>query len=465
MKTVISNVIRISDPTAEITNYCKNSLTLANPEYIKKQRMGLWTGRTPQVIRLYERDGRGLILPYGCVDDLRDMPGFLEPDTVFGFSDPVRVSYSGEVPLYDYQQKAMLAMMTAGHGILQAPAGAGKTQIGIALAMKSGRRALWLTHTADLLEQSKNRALMYTDAELIGTITAGKADIGEGITFATIQTMCRLDLDRLRDMWDVIIVDECHRAAGTPTAATQFSKVLNALSARHKYGMSATVHRSDGLIAATFALLGNVAYRVPDEAAAERIMPVTVKPVGTGIGISPECQNTDGTINYTGMISYLCGSQARNGVITARLIEEKNHSCLILSDRLGHLETLMNALPEDMKKDAAMISGRMTSKKGRAERASAIERMRTGQLKYLFATYSLAKEGLDIPRIDRLLLTTPHKDYAVVTQAIGRAARKADGKTDPLCLDFVDSIGYLRKAFTIRCRYYKKAGCRIIADT
>lgn len=45
-----------------------------------------------------------------------------------------------------------------------------------------------------------------------GTITEGKVNIGKGITFATIQTMCKLDLSRYKDFWDVIIVDECFPA-------------------------------------------------------------------------------------------------------------------------------------------------------------------------------------------------------------------------------------------------------------
>lgn len=458
MKVSVSNVIRVSDPSPEVARWCADRLTLKNPEFEKKRRMGLWTGGTPQVIRLYERDGDGLVLPFGAIDcpDIRDAPG-----AEFLFASPQPVAYGGDVPLYGYQERALYAMFLAGHGILQAPAGCGKTQIGVALAMTHRRRALWLTHTADLLEQSRDRALMYADPKLIGTVTAGKADIGRGLTFATVQTMCRLDLGRLRDVWDVIIVDECHRAAGTPTAVTQFSKVLGSLSARHKYGMSATVHRSDGLIAATYALLGDVKHIVPDEAAAERIMPVTVEAVGTGIGMSPECQNTDGTINYAAMISYLCGSEARNRLILDRLTAEEGRSCLILSDRLEHLEGLMSALPERMRGEAAMISGKMASKKGREERASIMNRMRDGSLRYLFATYSLAKEGLDIPRLERLLLTTPHRDYAVVTQAVGRAARRCEGKADPLCLDFVDDIGYLVNSFKIRCRYYRKAGCVI----
>lgn len=133
----------------------------------------------------------------------------------------------------------------------------------------------------------------------MGTITEGKVNLGEGITFATIQTMCKLDLAQYRDYWDCIITDEVHRVSGSPTAVTQYQKVLNSLSARHKYGLSATVHRSDGMIKATYALVGEVAYKVPDEAVADKIMKVGIYPVGTGVQISREALNTDGTLNYT----------------------------------------------------------------------------------------------------------------------------------------------------------------------
>ena len=65
-----------------------------------------------------------------------------------------------------------------------------------------------------------------------------------------------------------------------------------------------------------------------------------------------------------------------------------------------------------------MISGRMTSKKGKAEREAAIEQMRTGEKKYLFQQLHEPKEGLDIPRLERLFLTTPQKDEAVIIQSL-----------------------------------------------
>ena len=356
----------------------------------------------------------------------------------------------------------MDALYAAKFGILQSAAGSGKTQMGIALVKRFGKRALWLTHTLDLLRQSKTRAELYMDSDLIGTITEGKVNIGKGITFATIQTMCKLDLTQYKDFFDVIIVDECHRVAGTPTAMTQFYKVLNNLSARHKIGLSATVHRSDGMIEATYALLGHVVYTVPDEAVGDKIMQVGITPVGTGVELSRECLNSDGTLNYTKLISYLCNDNHRVAFIASWIVAESEHSCLILSDRLEHLERLMNALPRSMRENAVMVSGNMTTKKGKAERELAIEDMRSGKKKYLFATYSLAKEGLDIPRLERLFLATPKNDYAVITQSIGRIARTFAGKEDAIAYDFVDNIPYLVKSYKKRCTTYRKNGCYFV---
>ena len=460
MIVTISNNIKIKNPSTEIISWCQAHLKLNNPEYAKKARMGFYLGNTPKFLYLYEIHGEEIILPYGTLKQIQPM---IQGSIVMGDFKPYEsINYGEPIPLYPYQEQAVIEVKNNYYGILQSKAGSGKTQMGIALIKEYGRRALWLTHTKDLLDQSKERALRYMDKSLIGTITEGKVTIGKGVTFATIQTMCKLDLAQYKDMWDVIIVDECHRVAGTPTQMSMFAKVLNSLAARHKFGLSATVHRADGMIQATFALLGEVVYTVPDEAVADKVMQVGIKPIGTGIKVSRECLNTDGTLNYTRLINYLCESDERNDVIHQHIVSESDKSCLILSDRLEHLSSMMSVLPLRMRPYAAMISGKMTSKKGKGEREQALEDMRTGRKKYLFATYSLAKEGLDIPCLERLFLTTPQKDYAVITQSIGRIARTYAGKADPIAYDFVDDIGYLVKSYKKRCTTYKKNDCYFI---
>lgn len=461
----VSNVITIDNPSRELLSWCTKNLRLRNPEYDKKQRMHFWVGKTPEFLYLYETHGDKLVLPFGVLRNIPVAPeGDVNNNNIYRWDFPVaeKIDYGCKIPLYDYQEKAVEAVYWKQYGILQSPAGSGKTQMGIALIAKHGKRALWLTHTKDLLTQSKDRAKQYMGEALLGTITEGKVTIGKGITFATVQTMCNLDLAQYKDMWDVIIVDECHRVAGTPTAVSQFSKVLNSLAARHKYGLSATVHRSDGLIKATFALLGDVVYEVPAEAVADKIMKVGINPVPTAIRIHRSCLNSDGTLNYAKLIGYLAESEERNRVIVECIITNRDNPSLILSDRLGHLETLMSMLPADMREDAVMVSGKMTTKKGKAEREQAIADMRSGVKRYLFATYSLAKEGLDVPRLERLYMVTPQKDYAVITQAIGRIARTAKGKADPVVYDFVDDIQYLVKAYKKRCTTYRKNGAYFV---
>ena len=455
----VSNTLRVINPTQQIKDWCKLNLTITNPEYAKKTRMHLWLGDTPKLLPLYETVGEDLILPFGV---LKSIPReVIRGATVVSkFAPAVNVRYGGVVPLYNYQDVALNKMYDAKFGILQSPAGSGKTQIGIALAMKTGRRTLWLCHTLDLIKQSKQRAEMYIKSDLIGTISNGKVNISNGITFATVQTMSKLDLTQYKDYWDCIIVDEVHRVSGSPTAVTMYRKVLNNLSARHKYGLSATVHRSDGLIKATFSLIGEVVYEVNQSDVADKILKVGIYPVGTGIQIGKSALNTDGTLNYAKLISYLTENIERNDLIVDCI--EDGKSSLILSDRLEHLSTLMDILPFDMKLDAVMISGKMTTKKGKAERDQALDDMRSGKKKYLFATYSLAKEGLDIPRLERLYLTTPQSDYAVITQSIGRVARVFNGKSEPIAYDFVDDIGFLVKKYKKRCSIYKKNKCYFV---
>lgn len=463
---IVSNQIIISknEPSyKDILEYAKKNLTLTNPEYTKKARMGFWLGNTPKTLNLYQIVGDTLVLPYGTLKQIQ--PYIKDSVITSDFKPYTSIDYGTPIPLYDYQEKAVSETKKGLYGILQSKAGSGKTQMGIALIKEYGRRALWLCHTLDLVKQSRDRALQYMDSNLIGTITEGKVNIGTGVTFATVQTMCKLDLAQYKDMWDVIIVDECHRVCGSPTQLSMFAKVLNSLSARHKYGLSATVHRADGMIQATFALLGDVVYTVPDEAVADKVMKVGIKPIGTGIGISRECLNTDGTLNYTKLITYLCEDWNRNDLIRGSIVDEHDKSCLILSDRLEHLETIMKMLPDWLKPYAVMISGKMTSKKGKAEREQALVDMREGKKKYLFATYSLAKEGLDIPCLERLFLATPQKDYAVITQSIGRIARVSEGKDKPIVYDFVDNIGYLVKSYKKRCSTYKKNDCYFIGDS
>lgn len=458
MRIVIGSEIRVKGASRALQKWCTENLVIPNPEYASRARRGLWIGNTPKFLWLYRLEDTDLLLPTGTGKQLR---AFLDQDDEvrLDLADHGRIPFAGSVPLYDYQEAAVDAMVKNGCGILKSPCGSGKTQMGIALAARLSRKTLWITHTQDLLNQSMERASQYFDRSGMGVIAAGKVQIGSHFTFATVQTLCKLDLDQYRYTWDVIIVDECHRLSGSPAQVTMFYRVMNHLAARYKYGLSATVHRSDGMIKSTLAVLGEVAYEVPDEAVEDKTMKVRIVQRDTGIRAGRCCLDTDGTLEYSKLLPYLTENEERNQQIVKDMV--RNASCwnLVLSDRLEHLRTLMGMLPDEYRSLAVMIDGKMTSKRARAERIEAIEDMRSGKKHFLFASFSLAKEGLDIPRLDRLYLTTPKKDYAVVTQSVGRIARTFPGKTEAICYDYVDDIQFCQNQYRRRRTHYRKAGC------
>ena len=444
---VIGNEIKIENPDKEILSYCKEKLTLKNPDYDKKVRLGLWIGKTPKQIELFKKVDDKIILPFGCLTDIYEC---IKNDFVLEFKKN-KVDIKGEIPLYDYQKKAVDKMEKAKNGVLVSKAGSGKTQVAIELIRRLGRRALWLTHTLDLVRQSKSRAEQYLDCKM-GIVTGGKIDVGD-ITFATVQTMQNLDLEDYKDMFDVIIVDECHRVSGSPTRITMFYKVLNKLCARHKYGITATAHRSDGLIQSVYALLGNVIYEVDDKEVANRIIKAKIATEQTNwrLELNSEAIDTDGTIIFSKLINEICYNKNRNRQIATDIKKSKGRSCLVLSDRLNQLREIKNNVGYGV-----MIDGKMISKKGKEEREQAIKDMQDGKEMVLYASYNLAKEGLDIPRLERLFLASPKKDEAVIIQSVGRVERVYEGKKEAIVYDYVDKLGICANMYKCRKRVYKK---------
>ena len=451
MRIEISSGIKIYAVTDELMGYIKHNLELPNPEYQLRVRRGMWVGKTPKVIKLYEVYPDYVLVPYGCLNKIK--PYITDSKVSLNFAPLTVVDYKAHIPLYDYQVLAVNATLDKAFGILQSKPGSGKTRMGIALIVRRGKRALWLTHTVDLLNQAYTAAAEYIDKDLLAITSGGNVNIGKGITFATVQTFSKLDLDKYKDLFDMVIVDECHRICTSAESVGMFYKVVNAMKAPYKYGLSATVHRSDGLIEATKFAIGDVVYRVPDEAIADRVVPVSISPVYTDLVVGWEARGADGMLDYNKFVNYITNDVSRNESIVT-LINVLDGGVLVLTDCVAHLGLLSKMLNRP---DVRVITG----KTNKTLREQYLTDMREGKANVLLATYTLAKEGLDIPRLSNLILATPHNDYAVITQALGRIARSYPGKSCAYCYDIVDRDGYAIKSFKKRKTIYRKNGYEV----
>lgn len=460
MKIYVSSYIAIEDSTTEILSWIIDNLTLENPQFYKLEKMGKYTGNTPQEIKLYQCGRQTVLVPFGCIADLWKLHPVLA-DWVININPIQKINYNSKINLYDYQERAVQAAVRKKNGILIMPCGGGKTQSGLEIIARVGGKALWLTHTQDLLNQSKKRAesVLQIDGSF-GTITEGKADIGTHITFATVQTLSRMDLSQYRNEFDVIVVDECQHAAAGAETVTQFYKVLSGLTARYKIGLTATPKRADGLEKSMFAILGDVIHEVSREEVKHTTCPIVVKPIYTHFAVDfDEITDDDGNMNYNQLVEMVITDTKRMKFVADKLNEYVgNGAMIVLANRVKYLQELARMINSDK---VVCLSGMGQSKKAKEERKQILEKLNNNELDCVFATYQLLKEGVDVPNLRYIALATPEKDETTVIQSVGRVGRKADGKECGTVLDFVDDFAMYYSWFVKRQGYYRKINAKV----
>lgn len=446
MLAKVDSEITLEGLSLEEIRAIRSSLTFPNPDYEKKIKAGRWVGNTPRNLELSKRVGDSLVVPFGVLSALSEMGGVKFEASEHMLDMQLVVPPAVVLGLYDYQEEAVRAAIKRKNGVIVSPCGSGKTQIGISILARMGVRTLWLTHTHDLLKQSMDRAKSLLDLKKgdIGTITGGKIDVGNFITFATVQTMAKIDLAPFKNTWSLIIVDECHKAVGSPTRLTMFWKVISSLSARMKIGLTATPNRADGLAGTMYALLGKKICEISREQVKSTTCPLVWSMIDTHW--EPDFDKIvgpDGVLSYTKLVTECVCDEERNQKI-ATTIKTQEGPVLVLSERVAHLEYLKELAGE----------GICLSSSKKSERENAIEKIKSGKERVLFATYQLAKEGLDIPCLEHLVMATPIKDETAIVQSVGRVLRKHEKKFCGMVWDFRDSMIMLNRWAKKRERIY-----------
>jgi superfamily II DNA or RNA helicase len=328
-------------------------------------------------------------------------------------------------------------------GGVVAPCGSGKTIILLEAIARAKQPALWICHTKELLNQTKERACQVLDIldEEIGVIAEGKISIGNRLTIALVQTLSRIEVKEIAERFGTVVIDEAHHLA-----AESFFDAVGRFPAKYRFWVSATPERDDGLTQMVFVAGGPILHSV------DRSSIPTIKPQLQVI----ETQFDYHHDNYTKVIASLIADQKRNQMIVDTIAREAsgNYS-LVLSERTEHLNTLKSMLQKalpDMRIE--LLTGKMTDK----QRKSAMERVKNKEIDILLAT-QLAREGLDVVHLNRLFLTVPKKALGATEQEVGRIMRPAPDKTDAVVFDFWDKQSpFLKAQFWKRRQVYLKLG-------
>ena len=119
--------------------------------------------------------------------------------------------------------------------------------------------------------------------------------------------------------------------------------------------------------------------------------------------------------------------------------------------RIEHLEAIAEGAMRRV-----ILRSLAAAKVSKDERNRILTAFRTGEIRCVLAT-QLADEALDVPRLNRVLLTHPGKAEGRLIQQIGRALRKDPNKDDAIVYDFVDwRVSVLRRQWDKRKRIYQR---------
>jgi superfamily II DNA or RNA helicase len=455
IKTVISNYIWPKNIPADLSKKLKKEVSIPNPEYENAKKFKRRTYGIPKFLRPYVEERGELGLPRGYFNR------YLNTLAEAGFKAELEWKTSlyekkklKGINLRDYQKPWVDTMLSEFQGVGQAPCGAGKTVCGIEIYLKLGQPCLWLTHTDGLAKQVAKELLEFT-GETAGIIGAGKEDIRH-FTIGLVPTLCRRDLEKYKDLFGLIIVDECHHIP-----ATTFTKVISAFTAHYRYGVTATPYRDDGLEPLLFQSVGPIVTSISKQYLRDIGMLMAPTIIRRPTEFTFPYNSSIKSRNYMALKKALGQNQKRNEQIATDVIVEStidNNTCIVLVGTIDHGKEMFNILS-----DIITNTGLVHSKLKMKERDEVMEAFGRGELDILVATYKMLAEGFDYKPSNRLFLTAPFKGRILIEQACGRIERIHPGKTDAIAYDYVDeNIGVLSNQAGARQDVYEANNNHVI---
>jgi superfamily II DNA or RNA helicase len=239
-----------------------------------------------------------------------------------------------------------------------------------------------------------------------------------------------------------ILVHNCHRVG-----AALWSRVPPLFPARYRIGISATPRRKDGAEDVFRFHIGDVIFN-----ASEQRMKPKIRRVWTGYKPVQTNNFNPSLLGKNMILKFMCANTKRNTTIIEQIIlaVKAGRKCLVLSERLQHLrdmETLLLKLWKDADGSKPSIGYYIGGQEQDALSEAAKQQV-------ILATSQLVQEGLDIPALDTLFITTPLSD---IEQASGRILRPSEGKKEPIIVDFRDDeIGLCRRFAEFRDKQYER---------
>jgi len=318
-----------------------------------------------------------------------------------------------------------------GKALLVSATGTGKTFLSaFDVQQFKPKKFLFIVHRRTIAEESmKTFQGLLSDDIKMGIYSGAQRELNADYIFCTVQTISKQEhLDKFkRNHFDYIVIDETHRAG-----AESYKRIMEHFTPKFMLGMTATPERTDG--ADIFKLFDyNIAYEIRLHRALSENMLCPFHYYGV-TDLTIDGEEVDDQTDFNKLFAaeradrvienaelYGCDDGEVRGLVFC----SRNEIALELSKQFNEKGYNTIALTGDNSED---------------ERRSAIESLESEEKKdkldYIF-TVDIFNEGIDIPRVNQIIMLRPTQSAIIFVQQLGRGLRKNGAKDYLTVIDFI----------------------------
>ena len=354
--------------------------------------------------------------------------------------------------LREYQQAPVNAYLEStrdemvNSGIINIPPGFGKTVIALYIISRLKVKTLIVVHKDFLLSQWKERIEQYLGNVTVGILKQNKTETDRDIVIASLQSIVMRGYNnKVFDGFGLQIIDEAHHIA-----AKIFSQSFFAVNCKHILGLSATIHRKDGLTKVLKWFMGDIVCKMKAKGSSD----VKVKVIHYD-NPDPLYKQVpllfNGKPNVSRLITRVCEFKPRTQLIAREISQildsDPGRNVIVLSDRRDHLNDIDMELKAFGIVDTGLYVGGMKEQDLKISETKQI----------LLGTFSMVAEGFDLPKLNTMILASSKSD---IEQAVGRIQRQLPHERtyDPYIIDIADDLSIFASQSKKRKDFYRKKG-------
>lgn len=322
--------------------------------------------------------------------------------------------------------------------LLISATGTGKTYLA-AFDVKAvhPKRMLFVVHRRSIALKAMETFKTIIKDKSMGLFSGDTKEINCDYVFSTIQTIYKPENKQLfsKEEFDYIIIDEVHKAG-----ANSYQELVNYFKPQFLLGMSATPERSDDFdIYKMFDY--NIAYEIRLQQAMEYDLLCPFHYYGiTDMTIDDHVIDDKSDFN-------LLVDEKRVDYVIDKINDygysgDRVHGLIFVSrkEEAHRLSEMFNQRGFN----TCTLTGEATEKQ-RQEAMDSLESNEDGSLDYIF-TVDIFNEGIDIPKVNQVVMLRPTQSSIIFIQQLGRGLRKNNEKDYVVVIDF---IGNYEKNFFI----------------